>query len=69
MRVERVQEVRYQRQQVSADGVGWDMMPGTARLNNASAVPGHDELIDQGTDVDGWVVDVVILEDLGPQPL
>ena len=69
VRVERVQEVRYQWQQVSADGVAWDMVPGSARLSHASTVPGHDELVGQGTDVEDWVVDVVILEDLGPQPL
>ena len=67
MRVERVQELRLQRQQVSADGVHWAVVPGTAQLSDARAVPEREELTRQETGVDGWVLDLMILEDLGTQ--
>lgn len=67
VRVERVQEVRLLWQQVSADGVAWAVVPGSARLDDSGAMPGREELAGQEGGVDGWIVDLVILEDLGPQ--
>lgn len=67
VRVERVQEVRLQHQPISADGVAWAMVPGSAQLSDASTVLEREELTRREADVDGWIVDVVILEDLGLQ--
>lgn len=67
VRVERVQEVRLLWQQVSADGVAWAVVPGSARLAEAGAMPGREELAGQEGGVDGWIVNLVILEDLSPQ--
>lgn len=39
--VERVQEVRLLRHQVSADGVSWVAVPGSAGLSDAGSVLGH----------------------------
>ena len=43
------------------------MVPSSARLDDAGAVPGREELAGREGGVDGWIVDLVILEDLGPQ--